>query len=102
MPFTYLRLLFHLLNFQWVIFWRLIRQGTKINIINLLIAIVFLVNSIAYNVHIHVFFNLIEHHVEDANDSSKIRAELCQNYIISSLVLYILCTIPNWGIILFR
>ena len=87
---------------QAVLCWRLLKQGWKLNFINLLFAIQFFVNTVNNYIFVHFFFKIGFAHFFVAKKDPDDISEICKYYISSWLLLYIMGSIPCLGIFFCR
>ena len=83
--------------------WRLLRQGREMSFINQLLALHFIFNTVASSVYLHFFFklgsvSLVKQDHLDQEDT----AALCVHYIKSFIGLYIMGSLPSFGIVFCR
>ena len=87
---------------QFYIGWRLIKQGKKMNFINVFITVYFLINAINANIYLHFLFRLGRKQFFQKGAALEESRALCEHYISSWVTLYSIGGVPNLGIMFCR
>ena len=87
---------------QAYISWRLLKEGKKINFINLYLTVYFLINTFNASIHLHLLFRLGRKQFFQKGAAPGESKVLCEHYISSWVVLHGIGGVPNLGIMFCR
>ena len=82
--------------------WQLLKQGKKINFINLFLTVYFLINTINASIYVHFLFRLGREQFFQKGATQEESRVLCEYYISSWVTLYSIGGVPNLGIMFCR